>query len=57
MLKSYRSPHESPTGTGGVTLTVVQLKEENKKLRELNKKMKEELIALKNKLKNASTLL
>lgn len=56
-MEAYRSPHESPTGTGGVTCTVATLKMENNKLRDenekintKNKEMAEELIRLRQQL-------
>ena len=29
-MEAYRSPHESPTGCGGASISMVLLKEENK---------------------------
>jgi len=41
-MESYRSPHESPTGLGGVDVRLAVLKAENRKLRDENKKIKKE---------------
>lgn len=56
-MEAYRSPHESPTGTGGATSSMTTLKMENNKLRDENKKinnknkeMAEEIIRLRQQL-------
>lgn len=56
-MEAYRSPHESPTGVGGVTSITTTLKMENNKLRdeckkiqEKNKEMAEEIIRLRQQI-------
>jgi len=49
-MDAYRSPHESPTGCEGVSVTMVQLKSENKKLRKQLEKQNEELTLLRQQL-------
>ena len=49
-MDAYQSPHESPTGTEGVSLTTVQLKTENKKLRAQNKTQSDEITRLRQQL-------
>lgn len=56
-MEAYRSPHESPTGVGGVSSATTTLKMENNKLRDeckkvekKNKEMAEEIIRLRQQL-------
>lgn len=49
-MEAYRSPHESPTGCGGASVSMVLLKEENNKLRVQNEKMSKELTRLRQQL-------
>ncbi len=56
-MEAYRSPHESPTGVGGVSSTTTVLKMENNKLRDeckqvekKNREMAEEIIRLRQQL-------
>jgi len=56
-MEAYRSPHESPTGVGGVSNTTAILKMENKKLRDectkvekKNREMADEIIRLRQQL-------
>jgi predicted RNase H-like nuclease (RuvC/YqgF family) len=46
-MEAYRSPHESPTG---LSVPMVQMKNENKKLREQNKDLTNEVETLKKDL-------
>ena len=49
-MEAYRSPHESPTGCGGASISMVLLKEENKKLRDDNVTMARETTRLRQQL-------
>lgn len=49
-MEAYRSPHESPTGCEGVSVSMVQMKAENKKLRERNESMSRELTRLRQQI-------
>lgn len=49
-MEAYRSPHESPTGCEGVSGPMSMLKAENKKLREQNADIADELTRLRQQL-------